>query len=729
MAADLAPLRGVLSWIESLVRPTLGLSPASGSSEPSASPRRGLARAPAFDRLSDPSARYDDYPPDPLLEPGPIDVPRLRRRLRAYGDAYDIPSDAVRQMDELLCTPLAARLLALPPAALHDMLILDAYKPRMHVMYDKYMDGCTADFALVVRRAPPAADPAVLPHTGPELWSGFQRALAGLADVQPYSPHEVEALRTQFGMELPRSLLAQAHKHGVARVTWQPRGGPEGGEVAIASGPLVSASLAETACMQRFQELAVAAQVAAHRSSLPPPAPGCPPPLDRTERLASALARLGGAVGRINAAGHGCSVALFAGRRASDPLYLVLQNLYCAAHLTGYSGTSSVFVAAVLGREWTDMVPPERETWGGTGRLVGTHAHEQASALQQLLAPYDLEAGRRAGLPPGAALPVTPLLAHLLFLAANGGGGPDGCSATALPDSFTTPAFLAVATAAEVPEGLRRDLEAHQGWAVPQGARCFDLFRRWRVDSGDYAAVAEAIMGAWEGRCAALAARGRPGLPRPLLMHSNLDSVEDIERVARLPERIRPATLAFGTLADGFLPFLPPEQPAAPPAGAQLSAEELMAAAGLAAAAGCAAAADLTAAAERASAPAGPTEAAAAADGSAPRPTVALASVVMKLVQARPPRPLPPLGSADGAAGLPASAVKLGDGAVSGGKAQVDPRLPPAAAAAALAAAVDMAHGAAAAAPLCEAAAAAVSSVLAEAYEAVVRGGVLKATP
>lgn len=107
-------------------------------------------------------------------------------------------------------------------------------------------------------------------------------------------------------------------------------------------------------------------------------------------------------------------------------------------------------------------------------------------------------------------------------------------------------------------------------------------------------------MDAWERRWAHRPAGARP--PRPLLMHSNLESFEEIVqlsrhavhaarvlstpfmlplaqrscgsawcvacgrnclqtlpppavRAGRLPERIRPAIFAFGTLADGFLPF------------------------------------------------------------------------------------------------------------------------------------------------------------------------------
>ncbi|PNH05120.1 hypothetical protein TSOC_008647 [Tetrabaena socialis] len=669
----------------------------------------------------------------PMMGHESIDVPRLYRRLDAYAAAYGIPESAARQMQELLHSPLAMRLVSMPQARLYDILVTDAYKPRMHVMYDRFMTGVRADFALVPRRLPsPAADPATLPTRRPELWAAFESAAVALQGLVPYGPCEVEALRTQFGLEMPRSLLERAHREGVAPVSWQPVGQPQqhaasqgaaasrsdgGGCVAVASGALVSASLVETSLMQRFQQLAVAAQVAELREAFevaaPPspasPAPPGPLPLDRTERLASSLARLALTVEAINALRHGCKVALFAGRRSSDLLYLLLQNLYGASQLHGYGGTSSLFVAAVVGREWGGMGLPERERWGGAGRLVGTHAHEQTSAVQQLLSAYDVEAGRRCGLPHPVA--VTPLLAHLLFLAANGGGGPGGAGATALPDTFTTPAFLAVARAAAVPRAFRADVEGATGWAVPEHARVFDLFRMWRLDSGPYEPLAELIVAAWEERCAELRAEGRPELPRPQLMHSNLDSVDHIARMCRLDARIRPTVLAFGTLADGFLPFLRPEQrgeagrPLEPQgAGPPPPPAPLLHGAGPSPAPG----------------PAGPQQHAGADDA---RPTLGLASVVMKLVQARAPRPLPPL-----AAGgpppppPPACAIKLGDG--NSGKAQTDPRLEPGAAAEVLAEAVAMARGSAVAAALD---AVAISAVLAEAYEAVTRRGVLMA--
>ena len=59
----------------------------------------------------------------------------------------------------------------------------------------------------------------------------------------------------------------------------------------------------------------------------------------------------------------------------------------------------------------------------------------------------------------------------------------------------------------------------------------FDLIRVWRVDSGDYEAIATAIMNTWERRNAQLA--GQRELPKPTLMNSNLSSIEDIEEASR----------------------------------------------------------------------------------------------------------------------------------------------------------------------------------------------------
>ena len=66
---------------------------------------------------------------------------------------------------------------------------------------------------------------------------------------------------------------------------------------------------------------------------------------------------------------------------------------------------------------------------------MGTHAHELMMITAKLLACYDDAAGSAS-----APVPVSALLAHLLFLRANGGG----TSATALADTFGTAAFVEV---------------------------------------------------------------------------------------------------------------------------------------------------------------------------------------------------------------------------------------------------------------------------------------------
>ncbi len=84
------------------------------------------------------------------------------------------------------------------------------------------------------------------------------------------------------------------------------------------------------------------------------------------------------------------------------------------------------------------------------GALVGTHAHEVASIAAQLLAQYDDKAGGS----PDAPVPISAIVAHLLFLTSNGGLG----AAVALADTFGTEAFLAIALAADVPREFLEDV-------------------------------------------------------------------------------------------------------------------------------------------------------------------------------------------------------------------------------------------------------------------------------
>ncbi len=69
------------------------------------------------------------------------------------------------------------------------------------------------------------------------------------------------------------------------------------------------------------------------------------------------------------------------------------------------------------------------------GRLVGTHAHELVMITAKLLARYDDAAGSAE-----EPVPVAALLAHLLYLRANGGLD----SAISLADTFGTAAFVEV---------------------------------------------------------------------------------------------------------------------------------------------------------------------------------------------------------------------------------------------------------------------------------------------
>lgn len=167
------------------------------------------------------------------------------------------------------------------------------------------------------------------------------------------------------------------------------------------------------------------------------------------------------------------------------------------------------------------------------------------------------------------------------------------------------------------------------------------------MDSGDYRETAQLVVGAWEERCAALAAEGRPPLPPITLLHSNIDALDDIVAAAALPKRLRPRMLGFGGLTDGFQPFeLPQEGAAGARTGGNSSGADTNA--------GTGACAGLSA---------GPSIGAGAGVEEAGTAQLAMASLVMKLVQARPP------AAVAAAATVQACAVKLGDG--SGGKMQV----------------------------------------------------------
>ena len=64
----------------------------------------------------------------------------------------------------------------------------------------------------------------------------------------------------------------------------------------------------------------------------------------------------------------------------------------------------------------------------------------------------------------------------------------------------------------------------------------FDVFKTWRLDSGDYKQMAEVVVSAWERRSQQLQQSGGPqGIPqqRPALMHSNLSDVSECLEVAK----------------------------------------------------------------------------------------------------------------------------------------------------------------------------------------------------
>ena len=109
------------------------------------------------------------------------------------------------------------------------------------------------------------------------------------------------------------------------------------------------------------------------------------------------------------------------GRRSTDLLHLLLQNLYFMCYCRNYRGTSAVMAVALLqpllvGRKREEQQEQrqkqeeeeerqeeeeqqEREEGKQlVGRLVGTHAHEMSSMVQQLMVEWDRKAGRGAGM-------------------------------------------------------------------------------------------------------------------------------------------------------------------------------------------------------------------------------------------------------------------------------------------------------------------------------------------
>lgn len=442
-------------------------------------------------------------------------------------------------------------------------------------MYAEFMQGVTLEFKLTVRHSDVSL--AAIREKDLELWTAFEELVRRRLGVQPYPPAVCDTLRRHFaGFELTQEMAQRAQRDGVAPVTWALS--EDGALTAWAAGPAEAASHVETTLTQAVQELLIAAQVRQ---------------LERMERvrltpgslLASALARLALGVARLNArVPPGPRMFLFAGRRSSSRRFLVLQNWYCGLHLRGWAGTSALLATATL--DGTLRALGSRPERLGVGPLVGTLAHETLMLTDQLLAGYDVQqatgaateqdgatttvgaAGQDAAGPqhaqasashPRCLAQVGCLLGHLLLLASGGGLA----AATALPDTQGTPGFVASALAARPPREFLADLEARYpgDWARaparaaphPEGTVVFDLFPVWRLDSGSYCDMADVVMTAWEERWRGVEEGARP--PRPRFIHSNLEGWESVVELARAPERVRPWAFAFGTLADGFLPF------------------------------------------------------------------------------------------------------------------------------------------------------------------------------
>ncbi|GAB4816318.1 hypothetical protein N2152v2_003364 [Parachlorella kessleri] len=562
------------------------------------------------------------------------------------------------QLQDFFQDDITHQLLELPAARLKELLVNDAYKPRMHRqghysvrkehvlrMYAQVMGGVSLDFALHVRKSPIPLDE--IQRQDPELWEAFLQECEARLGVGPYPQAVCAALALLFDhFDCNKAMLRRAAQHGVAPIAWRrlgaedrPQqdadagaqssdeasvvgdasvrsgtafvgggdasrdGGSGGGELtAFSHGPAEASSHVETTLTQLVQELVVQAQVRrlSRKRGIA---------LTPSHLLGNSLAKLARGVERLNAEVAGApALSLFAGRRSSSRRYLVLQNWYCRKYMRRFSGTSAVFHAALLNQLLQQKGASEEERQGAIGPLSGTLAHEVMMATDQLMGCYDdlhelpehaqqrvqhePQHGAQHGSPQGAngstfgdgPTQICSLLAHLLLLRSSqdyegsssgqsmdsdGARAPPLRSATVLPDTFGTKGFVSAAVAARIPAEFLKDMrEGQPGGSQllppgvsPEEAVVFDLFDVWRMDSGSYEEMASYVRDGWEQRWAHRDPDARP--PPPILMHSNLSSVDEIIQLSRqvwrskkwLPERIRPAVYAFGTLADGFLPF------------------------------------------------------------------------------------------------------------------------------------------------------------------------------
>mmetsp|Transcript_41353 Transcript_41353/g.104812 ORF Transcript_41353/g.104812 Transcript_41353/m.104812 type:complete len:613 (+) Transcript_41353:60-1898(+) len=496
----------------------------------------------------------------PQTETYTVEPERLVRRTKFYAERAGAAEEYVAGMEALLTSKCGAAVLAMSKEELHGVLNNDAYKAKMHKMYAKYYGGVSADFALNVRKTPvPLID---IEKAHPGVWRELLAALQRLTAIRPYDSEVQTVLKEYFaGFVTDKDMVQRAMANGVSSsIEWLTLGeGDKRQLVAIATGSTVEeVSHVETSLMQLVQEAIIKAQAEQifKKQGVV---------IDRTERLANSLGKLAGSVSRINKDARDnkrtMKHALFAGRRSSDRAFLVLQNMFCLQHLEGIIGTSAIGAMQILHRvsqkaSGSGIKPadgvgglwgaPLQPTVNPDAMLIGTHAHELQSITQQMLHPLDYEAGG------GTPVCVSTLASHLLFLSSNGGLK----AGTALADTFGTQAFVELAMAADVPSEFVEDMAKLSAEPpIPAGSKVFDLIKIWRIDSGEYAEIAAIILDAWKRRCQVAKAQGLEPIARPVLMHSNLGSVEELLETVALQEDIRPFALGFGTLLDGFQDF------------------------------------------------------------------------------------------------------------------------------------------------------------------------------
>ncbi|CAL5220669.1 g2715 [Coccomyxa viridis] len=470
---------------------------------------------------------------------GLLDAGHLKDRATFYASAAGAGEVLRASLTELLDSDLGKAVVAISEQELFGMVLNDFYKPKMHKLYSALYTAVEADFQLKIRKTPFTLER--ISDEDPKLFASYQKQVEDTRALVPDLQEQRIILDTYSGFNMSQAAEERSLACCVAPVSWDQSS--SGQPLLVASGPVEAASNAETSITQITQQYIIRAQARdlLRRQDIR---------IDRTERVANSLGNLLGVLQKLLAAkDSGVKMALFAGRRSTDRTFLLLQNLLCTKHLPNYLGTSSVYAITLIDRTARLGVSSPEQRHALTGSLVGTHAHELMMMTTQLLSRYDDMAGAKSGNP----VPVAALLAHLLFLREVGGLA----APTALSDTFGTRAFVETALRTELPAEFLEDMRERHPSVVahlPTEPVVFDMFSSWRLDSGSYPDMAEVVVSAWESRCLCLAPEdSKP--PRPQLMHSNLGSVEEVLEVCRLPQRIRPAACAFGSLTDGFLPF------------------------------------------------------------------------------------------------------------------------------------------------------------------------------